>query len=142
MGLVILLTISQAFSSTPVDDKQDLAALVNGFATAMVKKDKVWMNANFASTVVTQTPTGESLDKALTIRAFSGEIYDITKSVAFNQSFTVTGTDAVGSSDYTVEGVAKMGTDIIDVAGPYRLSFKFRKVDNVWQISKITIHGN
>ncbi len=138
--LVITLTISQAFSSFMIDDKKDLEALADGFSVAMVKKDKAWMEANFTNESVTITPNGETLDRALTIRAFCGEVYDIKKSLADNKSFMVAGADAGGSADYTVEGIIKPAGD--DITGTYKLSFKFRKADKGWQISEILINGN
>ena len=139
---VVLLTASQAFSFFLVDDKQDLDGLADGFAIAMVKKDKAWMEANFTNACVTITQNGETPDKALTIKAFCGEVYDIKKSSADNKSFMVAGADAGGSADYTVEGITKPAGEIIDITGTYKLSFKFRKADKGWQISEILINGN
>lgn len=134
--MVILLVVSHAFSA--VDDKEDLAVLADGFATAMSKKDKIWMDANFTNECVTYVPSGQTLNKQATIQAFTGAVYDIKKSSADNKSFMVAGADAGGSADYTVEGTMGDGNDI---SGTYKLSFKFKKAVNGWKISEILVNG-
>ncbi len=138
--LIIILGISQAFSSFKMDDSKDIDALADGFALAMVKKDKAWMEANFTDASITITPHGETLDRALTIKAFCGEVYDIKKSSAHNKSFMVTGAEAGGSADFTVEGVTRPAGD--DLTGTYKLYFKFRKADKGWKIAEILINAN
>lgn len=139
---LVVVTFSQSFSSLIGDDKQDLNALADGFAVAMVKKDKAWMEANLTSSCVMISPSSETLDKALTIKAFCGEVYDIKKSSASNKAFMIAGNEAGGSADYTVEGVTKTASEIIDIAGTYKLSFKLKKSDKGWQISEIVVNGN
>ena len=142
MILIALLTISHAFSFNVVrDDQKDLAALADGFAVAMAKKDKVWMEANLATTCLTYAPSGETLDKQLTIKAFSGEIYDISDASANDKSFMVSGIDAGGSANYVVEGTLKSGGGSMDITGTYKLSLKFSKGDKGWQISEILINS-
>lgn len=136
--MIALLFVSQAFSFPQPDDQKDLAILADGFALAMSKKDKVWMDANLTSECMTYMPTGESVNKQSTIQAFTGAIYDIQKSSAANKSFMITEQQAGGSADYTVEGSASGGTDI---SGTYKLSFKFRKTELGWKISEILING-
>jgi hypothetical protein len=136
--VIALLFILPAFSFAKIDDQKELAELADGFAVAMSKKDKVWMETNLANECMTYMPTGESVNKQSTIQAFTGAIYDIQKSSAANKSFTVTEQQAGGSADYTVEGSASGGEDI---SGTYKLSFKFKKTEAGWKISEILING-
>lgn len=136
--MIALLFVCQAFSFSLADDQKDLATLADGFAVAMSKKDKVWMDANLTSGCMTYMPTGESVNKQSTIQAFTGALYDIQKSSAANKSFVVTEQQAGGSADYTVEGSASGGTDI---SGTYKLSFKFQNTESGWKISEIQING-
>lgn len=136
--VITLLFVSQTFSFTRADDQNELATLADGFASAMSKKDKVWMDANLTSECMTYMPTGESVNKQSTIQAFTGALYDIQKSSAANKSFLITDQQAGGSADYTVEGSASGGTDI---SGTYKLSFKFKKTESGWKISEIMIGG-
>lgn len=140
IGLIIiaLFFVCQVFSLTRADDQKDLSTLADGFALAMSKKDKGWMNTNFTSECMTYMPTGESVSKQLTIEAFTGTVYDIQKSTATNKSFMVTEQQAGGSADFTVEGSASGGADI---SGTYKLSFKFKRTESGWKISEILIHG-
>ena len=62
------------------------------------------MEANFTNECITYSPSGEQLNKKATIHAFSGGVYDISKSSANNKSFNVADKEAGGSADYTVEG--------------------------------------
>ena len=136
--VIALLFVSQSFSFSRVDDQQDLATLADGFALAMSKKDKAWMDANLTNECMTYMPTGESANKQSTIQAFTGAIYDIQKSATSNKSFMVTEMEAGGSADYTVEGSASGGSDI---SGTYKLSFKFKKTESGWKISEILVNG-
>lgn len=133
----MFLIFSQAFSFSAVDDKEDLAALADGFAVAMSKKDKAWMGVNFTDDCITYAPQGQTLNKQTTIHAFTGGVYDIKKSSADNKSFMVAGMDAGGSADYTVEGIMPDGNDI---SGTYKLTFKFKKAAAGWKISEILVN--
>lgn len=135
--LLALVIVSNSFAFSIADDQKDLTALADGFATAMAKKDKAWMEANFTNECITYSPSGEQLNKQATIHAFSGGVYDISKSSANNKSFKVADKDAGGSADYTVEG--NMSGN--DISGTYKLSFKFKKTDAGWKVSEILIHG-
>lgn len=135
--LLVLFIVSSAFSFSVADDQKDLTAIADGFAMAMSKKDKGWMEANFTNECITYAPSGEQLNKQAAISAFSGGVYDITKSSASNKSFMVADKEAGGSADYTVEG-SMSGNDI---SGTYRLSFKFKRTDTGWKISEILING-
>ncbi len=135
--LLTLFIFSTAFSFSVADDQKDLAAIADGFAAAMSKKDKAWMEANFTNECVTYAPSGEQLNKKATIHAFSGGVYDITKSSASNKAFMVADNDAGGSADYTVEGTMSGN----DISGTYNLSFKFKKTDSGWKVSEILING-
>ncbi len=135
---LFLLVFSQGFSFLAVDDKEDLAVLTDGFAVAMSKKDKAWMDVNFTPECVTYVPNGQTLDRQTTIHAFTGGVYYITKASASNKAFMVAGIGAGGSADYTVEGTLSDGNDI---SGTYKLTFKFKKGGAGWKISEILIHG-
>lgn len=135
--LLGLFIVASAFSFSVADDQKDLTVIADGFATAMSKKDKAWMEANFTEDCVTYAPSGEQLNKKATIHAFSGGVYDITKSSASNKSFMVADKEAGGSADYTVEG-SMSGNDI---SGTYKLSLKFKKTETGWKVSEILING-
>jgi hypothetical protein len=137
--LVILLGFGQAFSA--IDDQKDLAALADNFAIAMAKKDKAWMEANLSDGCVMQLPSGDSVNKNFAVKAFTGELYEISKASASNKSFMVAGSNAGGSADFTVEGVGKMGGQAQDITGTYNLSLKFKKSDKGWQISEILVNA-
>ncbi|SKB68410.1 nuclear transport factor 2 family protein [Daejeonella lutea] len=132
-----LAIVSNAFSLSIADDQKDLSAIADGFAVAMSKKDKAWMEANFNNDCITYSPSGEQLNKQATIYAFSGGVYNISKSSANNKTFKVTDNDAGGSADYTVEGDMSGN----DISGTYKLSFKFKRTDTGWKVSEILIHG-
>ena len=136
--LIVLLFVSQAFSSAEIDDQKDLGALADGFALAMSKKDKVWMDTNLTNECMTYMPTGESINKQTTIQAFTGAIYDIKKSSTANKSFVISEKDAGGSADFTVEGSGSNGGEI---SGTYKLSFKFKNTETGWKISEILINS-
>lgn len=135
--LLVLVIVASGFAFPVADDQKDLTAITDGFAAAMSKKDKAWMEANFASECITYSPSGEQLNKQATIHAFSGGVYNISKSSANNKTFKVTDRDAGGSADYTVEG--NMSGN--DISGTYKLSFKFKKTDAGWKVAEILIHG-
>lgn len=135
--LLALVIVSNAFSFSLADDQKDLVAIADGFATAMSKKDKTWMEANFTNECITFSPSGEQLNKQSMIHAFTGGIYNISKSSANNKSFKVEDKDAGGSADYTVEGDMSGN----DISGTYKLSFKFKKTDTGWKVAEILIHG-
>ena len=139
-GLLVIavLFVSQTFSFSRVDDQKDLSTLADGFALAMSKKDKVWMDANLTNECMTYMPTGESINKQTTIQAFTGAIYNIKKSSTANKSFVVSEKDAGGSADFTVEGSGSNGGEI---SGTYKLSFKFKNTETGWKISEILING-
>lgn len=137
--LFVLISLSQTVKA---DDQNDLSLLADGFATAMAKKDKVWMEANLSESCITYVPSGESLDRSTTLKAFTGMIYNINKASAANKSFMVAGNEAGGSADYTVEGTANAGSEVMDIAGTYKLSFKFKKTEKGWSISEILVNGN
>lgn len=138
LALIALFIVPQAYSFSAVDDEKELTSLADGFALAMSKKDKEWMDANLTNECMTYMPTGESINKQTTIQAFTGAMYDIKKSSVDSKSFGITEKEAVGSADYTVEGSTSGGDDI---SGTYKLSFKFKKTDAVWRISEILING-
>ncbi len=135
--LLALLFVSNAFSFSFADDQKDLAVIADGFAAAMSKKDKAWMEANFTNECITYAPSGEQLNRQATIHAFSGGVYNIRKSSASNKSFMVADKDAGGSADYTVEGTMSGN----DISGTYKLSFKFKKTGTGWKVSEILING-
>lgn len=139
--LIILLALSQGFSALVTDDKADLEALADNFAQAMAKKDKAWMAANLSDDCVFYLPSGDSVKKDFTIKAFTGDLYEISKASASNKSFMVAGADAGGSADFTVEGVGKMGGQSEEISGTYNLAFKFKKSDKGWQISEILVNA-
>lgn len=135
--LLALLIVSNAFSFSFADDQKDLAAIADGFAAAMSKKDKAWMEANFTNECITYAPSGEQLNRQATIHAFSGGVYDIRKSSANNKLFKIDNKEGSGSADYTVEGDMSGN----DISGTYKLSFKFKKTDSGWKVAEILIHG-
>lgn len=136
--LIVLFVGPQAYSNLIIDNEKELTSLADGFALAMSKKDKEWMETNLTGECMTYMPTGESINKQSTIQAFTGAVYDIKKSSVGNKSFGITEMEAIGSADYTVEGSVSGGDDI---SGTYKLSFKFKKTDAGWKISEIQING-
>jgi hypothetical protein len=85
-------------------------------------------------------PSGSTLDKAGIIYTFTGGIYDVSKSTALNKSFTIEATDATGSVDFDVMGVANLDGNRMDIAGSYKFNLKFVKSDKGWMISEIIIN--
>lgn len=139
----IAFTLTDVYSARIVaGDEELLAGLVDSFAVAMVKKDKVWMANNLSDACKMYDPSGAALDKASTIKTFTEGIYDIKKSASSNKSFMVNGSDAGGSTDYTVEGTGLINGNTMDITGTYKFSLKFKKAAKGWQISEILIINN
>lgn len=139
----VAFTLTEAYSAKSVaSDEGLLAGLVDSFAVAMVKKDKVWMTNNLNDSCKMYDPSGVTLDKTSTIRTFTQGIYDIKKSASSNKSFLVNGSSAEGSVDYTVEGTGLINGDRMDITGTYKFSLKFKKSAKGWQIAEILIINN
>jgi len=139
----VVFTLTEAYSARPKNsDKELLAGLVDSFAVAMVKKDKLWMTNNFSDSLKMYDPSGAALDKVSTIKTFTEGIYDIKKSATSNKSFMVNGSDAGGSTDYTVEGTGLINGNKMDITGTYKFSLKFKKAAKGWQIAEILIINN
>ena len=139
----VAFTLTEAYSARPKNsDEELLAGLVDSFAVAMVKKDKLWMTNNLSDACKMHDPSGAALDKASTIKTFTEGIYDIKKSASSNKSFMVNGSDAEGSTDYTVEGTGLINGNKMDITGTYKFSLKFKKAAKGWQIAEILIINN
>lgn len=142
-----LLVLFVAFSLSEVHvavakagDEDQLKSLVDSFAVAIVKKNKVWIVSNLSETCKMYEPTGNTLDRAGIVYTFTEGIYDISKSAALNKTFKVDGTVAGGSADFDVEGVGNINGNRVDIAGIYRFNLKFTKSDKGWMISEIIIN--
>ena len=87
-------------------------------------------------------PAGNTLDRAGIIRTFTEGIYNVSKSSALKKVFKIDGADAYGSADFNVEGTGNVNGNMMDIAGTYLFNLKFKKSDNGWQISEISINQN
>ena len=134
-------TFSEAHSTIiKSDDEDQLSSLLDSFSVAMVKKDKAWMAANLSEGCKMYEPAGNTLDRTGIIKTFTEGIYNLSKSSAIKKVFKIDGADAEGSADFNVEGTGNINGNMMDIAGTYRFNLKFKKSDNGWQISEITIN--
>lgn len=142
--LIILLivftsSVGNATSITSINEDK-LSSLVDSFTVALVKKDKVWMQANLNEACKMYEPTGSTLNKSTIIMAFTQGVYSISKSEAINRTFKINGSQADASADLKVEGLGNINGNEMDITGTYRFNLKFILVDSNWQISEITIN--
>jgi hypothetical protein len=121
-------------------NEDKLSSLLDSFSVALVKKDKVWMQANLNDGCKMYDPTGSTLNKSSIIMAFTEGIYSISKSEALNRSIKINGTQADVSADLKVEGFGNINGSEMDITGTYRFNLKFVLVESNWQISEITIN--
>lgn len=139
--LFVAFTFSEAHSTViKSGDEDQLSSLLDSFSVAMVKKDKVWMAANLSGDCKMYEPTGNTLDRTGIIKTFTEGIYNVSKSSAIKKVFKIDGANAGGSADFNVEGTGNINGNIMDIAGTYLFNLKFKKSDNGWQISEITIN--
>lgn len=140
--IIFLLAFTvNTVNSTPLpsSDEDQLSSLVDSFSLALVKKDKVWMQANLNDGCKMYEPTGSTLNKSGIIMAFTQGFYSISKSEALNRSFKIDGSKADASADLKVEGIGNINGNEMDITGTYRFNLKFTLVESTWQISEITI---
>lgn len=142
--LIILLiaftsSLGNATSIASINEDK-LSGLVDSFTVALVKKDKVWMQANLNDACKMYEPTGSTLNKSAIIMAFTQGIYSVNKSEAINRTFKINGSQADASADLKVEGIGNINGSEMDISGTYRFNLKFILVDSNWQISEITIN--
>lgn len=139
--ILIAITASAAnANSLSTRNEDQLSSLVDSFSVALVKKDKVWMQANLNDACKMYEPTGNTLNKSAIIMAFTQGIYSISKSEAINRTFKINGSQADASADLKVEGLGNINGSEMDITGTYRFNLKFILVDNKWQISELTIN--
>jgi hypothetical protein len=140
--LVFLAFAVSNVNSTPLHpvNEEKLTSLVDSFSVALVKKDKVWMQANLNADCKMYDPTGSTLNKSSIIMAFTEGVYSINKSEALNKNIKINGNQADISADLKVEGLANIGGGEMDITGTYRFNLKFVLLDTTWQISEITIN--
>ncbi len=145
--IILLLFVAFAFSEAhptviQSGDEDQLSSLLDSFSVAMVKKDKAWMAVNLSGDCKMYEPAGNTLDRAGIIRTFTEGIYNVSKSSALKKVFKIDGADAYGSADFNVEGTGNVNGNMMDIAGTYLFNLKFKKSDNGWQISEISINQN
>jgi hypothetical protein len=139
--LFVAFSLTEVYAiNLNISDEDQLKTLVDSFSIAIVKKDKAWMGSYLSENCKMYEPSGSTLDKAGIIYTFTGGIYDVSKSTALNKSFTIEATDATGSADFDVMGVANLNGNNMDITGSYRFNLKFVKSDKSWIISEITIN--
>jgi hypothetical protein len=142
--LLILFFLAFTFTSVksaPVEttNEDQLSSLIDSFSVALVKKDKLWMQANLNDACKMYEPTGSTLNKSGIIMAFTQGIYSISNSEALNRKVNINGSKADASADLKVGGVANINGSEMDITGTYRFNLKFVLVESTWQISEITI---
>lgn len=139
--ILVASTLSEVNATvSKTGDEDQLKSLVDSFAIAIVKKDKVWIVSNLSETCKMYEPTGNTLDRAGIAYTFTEGIYDISKSAALNKAFKIEGTAAGGSADFNVEGKGNINGNRMDIAGTYKFNLKFSKIDTIWKISEIIIN--
>jgi hypothetical protein len=139
--LFVAFTLSEVQATIPKSSDEDqLKSLVDSFAIAIVKKDKVWIVSNLSETCKMYEPTGNTLDRAGIVYTFTGGIYDISKSAALNKAFKIDGAAAGGSADFEVDGKGNINGNRMDIAGTYKFNLKFSKIDTIWKIAEIIIN--
>ncbi len=120
-------------------DEETLAKLMEGFTAALVKQDKVWLEANLSVDCTFSDPTGQTLNKADFIKVFGANgVYSISKMAATGMKYTMNEEDAAGNGSLEVEG-AMSAPEVVDVSGTYNLATKFEKVGSDWKIGAITV---
>lgn len=143
--LLIIIFLAFTFTAVkssplPSSNEEQLSSLIDSFSVALVKKDKLWMQANLSNECKMYEPTGSTLNKSGIIMAFTQGIYSISKSEALNRSFKVNGSQADANADLKVEGLGNINGSEMDITGTYRFNLKFVLVESTWQISEITIN--
>lgn len=139
MLIAFTSSVGNATSIASINEDK-LSSLVDSFTVALVKKDKVWMQANLNDACKMYEPTGSTLNKSTIIMAFTQGVYSISKSEAINRTFKINGSQADASADLKVEGVGNISGNEMDITGTYKFNLKFILVDSSWQISEITIN--
>jgi hypothetical protein len=141
VSLLFIALISATIQAKPTltTENPELNKLLDGFSNAIVKKDKVWLEANLSANCLMNIPGTGSFDKQKIIFVFTEGVYNVSKSVFMNQKFTVDGTKASGNAAMEVEGTMSVEGRSEDISSVYIFDLKFKKVDAGWQISEIEI---
>lgn len=138
--LFAVFALNTASAQAPsTDDESQLSAMVDSFAVATVKKDKLKLAEYLSEKCKMYEPTGSILDKSAIIGAFTQGVYEIKACKAVNKSFKVAGSEATVTSDFNLEGIGVINGSTMDISGTYRFFLKLSKSDKGWQFSEISV---
>ncbi len=143
MKRIFLFLLAAAFLSTGAlaqdsPEQQAVKKVVDGFNTAVVKKDKEWLKANLHESATSSDPSGATYKKDGIIAAFTSA-YDITKASQGTQTITVKDKEASSTSSFSVEGAGNIDGQVIDITNTYGIKFGLKNVDGKWLITSIDI---
>lgn len=143
-GIVIFLlaifAFTEVYSQAPLKEEESrLSALIDSFAVATVKKDKVKLAEYLSDKCKMYEPTGSTLDKPAIIGAFTQGVYEIKSCTAVNKSFKIEGPEATVTTDFNLEGVGNINGNTMDITGTYKFFIKLSKSDKGWQFSEISV---
>ena len=141
-ALVLLLLcfgLTQVQANDLKTDEESLAKLVDSLTIALVNNDEAWLEANLTIDCTLNDPTGQSLSKANIIQAFSAKgIYSLESMKAVDMKYSLNGTEASAAGNIELDG-AMATPDMVDVSGTYGMRTNFKKTDQGWKISSITV---
>lgn len=139
--LFVAFTLSETQAAEiKSSDEEQLAALVDRFSVAIVKKDKAWLLNNLPEACKMYEPSGSTLDKQAIVYAFTEGVYTVSKSTAQNKTFKVVGEAADGTADFEIEGMGLINGSSRDISGSYPFNLKFQKLGDSWKISEIIVN--
>ncbi len=117
----------------------EINKLLNGFSTAIVKKDKAWLSANLSTECIMEVTGSGTFDKAKIIYVFTEGVYNISKSVFMDKKITVSADSAKVNTAMEVEGTMSIEGRVEDISSVYIFDVKVNKVTTGWVISEILI---
>lgn len=138
--LLSVFAITEVYAQAPLKgDEPELSALVDSFAVATVKKDKIKLAEYLSEKCKMYDPTGATLDKSAIIGAFTQGVYEIKACNALNKSYKIDGNQATVTSDFNLEGIGVINGSTIDITGTYKFFLKLSKSDKGWQFIEISV---
>ncbi|MDB5121479.1 MAG: hypothetical protein JWN56_2697 [Sphingobacteriales bacterium] len=126
-----------SFISKP--NEAEISKLLDGFSTAIVKKDKIWLNTNLSADCLMEITGSGTFDKEKIIHVFTQGVYNVSKSVFMNKKFSESGVVATANAAMEVEGTMAMEGKEEDISSVYIFDIKFKKSATGWLISGIQI---
>ncbi len=138
--LLSVFAITEVYAQAPLKgDEPQLSALVDSFAVATVKKDKLKLAEYLSEKCKMYEPTGSILDKSAIIGAFTQGVYEIKSCNAVNKTYKIDGTQATVTSDFNLEGIGMINGNTMDITGTYKFFIRLIKSDKGWQFTEISV---